>query len=227
MLPSSLPAAASSRRRNSACAGRAFRSSGKMESSWSSEAFRTRRWASTTCSQCSVFWPGSLGFAGVPWKQITRYLEKGTSSGSSICSMLPTRRARALSGGQYSSRATRSRCSSAMMREADQCRRTRSQSPSSKSAVALVTSSGSAKFMSLPSCSRLRSSLAAIRFTVTFFAWSLGIDFTRYFGGVKSLGTSVSFCCSTTLAASRTFCSCCTVLSRKRTTLPSSFCSFA
>lgn len=26
--------------------------------------------ASTVCSQCSVFCPGSFGLAGVPWKQL-------------------------------------------------------------------------------------------------------------------------------------------------------------
>mmetsp|Transcript_33143 Transcript_33143/g.94218 ORF Transcript_33143/g.94218 Transcript_33143/m.94218 type:complete len:237 (+) Transcript_33143:887-1597(+) len=227
MEGSSSAAALRMRLRNSPIKGSAFLISGKIANSFSSLALRAMLCASTVCSQCSVFWPGSFGFAGVPWKQTTTYLENATSSGSSIWSMLPTSRARALSGGQYSIRKSFSSCSSPMIRDADQCRRTLFQSSLLKSAVAFVTNKGSSKFKSLPDCSRFLNSCAAIFFTVIFLAWSFGIGFTRYFCGVKSLGTSTALFCSTTFAASRTFCSCWTVFSRKRTTLESSFFSFA
>mmetsp|Transcript_39446 Transcript_39446/g.113356 ORF Transcript_39446/g.113356 Transcript_39446/m.113356 type:complete len:238 (-) Transcript_39446:183-896(-) len=220
-------AALSIRVRNSPCMGKAFEISGKMDNSFNSLAFRTMLCASTVCSQCSVFWPGSFGFAGVPWKQTTTYRENDTSSGSSIWSMLPTSRARALSGGQYSILSSFSSSASPIILDADQCRRTLSQSSLLKSAVALVTSKGSSKWMSLPCCKRALNSLAVIFFTVIFFACNLGIGLTLYFCGVKSFGTSVPLFSSTTLAASNTLLNCWTVLSKKRMTLASSFFSLA
>ena len=72
--------------------------------------------AKEVCSHCSVFWPGNLGFDGVPWRQTTARRENGMGSGCSICSVLPTSLARDLSGGQYSTRKSFSRCTSSIMR---------------------------------------------------------------------------------------------------------------
>mmetsp|Transcript_21842 Transcript_21842/g.49753 ORF Transcript_21842/g.49753 Transcript_21842/m.49753 type:complete len:263 (+) Transcript_21842:953-1741(+) len=227
MAVSSPLAASRNRSLNLLCTGKAFFSSGKMFRASSSVEFRTICKPGRVCSQCSVFWPGSFGLAGVPWKQITRYLENATISGSSIWSIFPINRARALSGGQYSTRRFCSRYSSAERRPAVQCRLTCSHPPSPKRDVALVISMGWSKFRSLPLCSLSRSSFAEVFLALVFLAWSFGMDFTRYFPGVNSFGTSVAWRSSTILAASRTFCSCTTVFSRNLTTFPSSFFSFA
>mmetsp|Transcript_7188 Transcript_7188/g.17238 ORF Transcript_7188/g.17238 Transcript_7188/m.17238 type:complete len:208 (+) Transcript_7188:254-877(+) len=207
MALSSSPAASRRCLRNSAMCGKAFSIFRKIRSCSNSVRFRTIVCASTVCSQCSVFCPGSFGLAGVPWKQFTKYREKGIISGSSIWSWFPTSRARAFSWGQYSMRKSFSKSGSSMSREAVQCRRTSSHAPGSNSAVALVISIGSLKLMSWPSSSRFARSAAVIFLTVIFLAFSLGMALMRYLAGVKSLGVSVDFFSSTALAASMTFCS--------------------
>mmetsp|Transcript_42858 Transcript_42858/g.77438 ORF Transcript_42858/g.77438 Transcript_42858/m.77438 type:complete len:232 (+) Transcript_42858:520-1215(+) len=132
----------------------------------------------------------------------------------------------ALSCGQYSNLSSLSRYSSPMSRDAVQWRLTLSHSPLANRLVAFFTKIGSANVKSFEAIFFWSSSTESI-LTVIFFASSLGIAFTRYFGSVKSFGISVVFFSSRTFWVSMTFSSCTAIFSTIRCTLNSSFFSFA